>query len=388
MQSAVYKKGYEELQMLISEMEECRHLCIYSAGNRAKEVLLMQQSGFLKIQKPEYFLVSEKKGNREFVDNPEEIEGIPVYALQDKASDDVTGTVVLVVAMEHYHEEIGNLLKQTSYQKIFFLTDIMERILIAEYMEYYFKQNGLPFERTEMYEKDWYLSTQTGSDNTLMTYMVKCHKDVGLEDSFVKREWVTELQAGAALTKERIAKVTDADGDNISEKNPYYNEMTGMYWLWKNTKWDFSGICHYRRQFESDVVLQYLFENKADVVLPMPTAVYPNLRGYYLNWGESAYYDMLLRVIGELEPEYYETALWCAEHEIFIPNNIFIAKRDIVEDYCRFAFEMIDEVERRMRFETGAKQKRCWESEHVSTIYFMKNIEKYHIVFSNLKRYW
>ena len=97
---------------------------------------------------------------------------------------------------------------------------------------------------------------------------------------------------------------------------------------------------------------------------------------------------MLFRsVIREQKEDYYETAVWCAEHEIFYPNNIFLAKREVIEDYCQFAFDVIDEVETRMRNFDGVKQKRCWLSEHVTTIYFMKH-KNDRIVFSNLKRFW
>ena len=34
----------------------------------------------------------------------------------------------------------------------------------------------------------------------------------------------------------------DDIGDNISELNPYINEMTVTCWLWKNTKSDFNTI--------------------------------------------------------------------------------------------------------------------------------------------------
>ena len=41
------------------------------------------------------------------------------------------------------------------------------------------------------------------------------------------------LQVGAALN-ENLGYIRDDSGDSISELNPYYGELTGMYWLWKN----------------------------------------------------------------------------------------------------------------------------------------------------------
>ncbi len=385
MNDLIYECAKRELDTLLHKLKEYKHLYIYSAGNRAKEIIQMRKLGFLDINRPECFLVTEMKGNRESVDNPREIEGIPVCVLNEYVPEYLTEDMaVLVVAMEHYHHAIGKSLGNSIFENVFYLSDIMERILVAECVAFYYQRAGIPFYMTDMSVSD----RGFGDGRALMTYRVQCAQDIKLDEERKVRNWVTPIQAGAALTDKRVCEVTDADGDNISEKNPYYNEMTGLYWLWKNTNIPFSGICHYRREFESDVVLQLLLDGRADVALPMPAIVYPDLKGYYKNWGVEAYYNVMLETIREMEPDYYETAVWCSEHEIFYPNNIFIARRDILEDYCQFSFRILDEVEYRMQKRDGEKQKRCWLSEHVTTIYFMKHCRDYRIVFSNLKRYW
>ena len=39
--------------------------------------------------------------------------------------------------------------------------------------------------------------------------------------------------------------------DNIDGRNPWYCELTGLYWLWKNSDAYYVGLEHYRRYFES-----------------------------------------------------------------------------------------------------------------------------------------
>ena len=39
------------------------------------------------------------------------------------------------------------------------------------------------------------------------------------------------------------------EGDNIDNLNPWYCELTGMYYMWKHEDEDIVGLEHYRRQF-------------------------------------------------------------------------------------------------------------------------------------------
>ena len=75
---------------------------------------------------------------------------------------------------------------------------------------------------------------------------VSCHKAAKL----IRDEVLTPIQLGAMGAKpieKGMAK--DSEGDNISELNPMYCEMTAQYWAWKNVDLDYYGFCHYRRYF-------------------------------------------------------------------------------------------------------------------------------------------
>ena len=84
----------------------------------------------------------------------------------------------------------------------------------------------------------------------------------------LKDNVMTPIHVGRANAKVRMGEenpdyqwlvnnmIGDDTGENISNKNDYYNEMTAVYWAWKNYEElgnpDYIGLMHYRRHFIFD----------------------------------------------------------------------------------------------------------------------------------------
>ena len=76
-----------------------------------------------------------------------------------------------------------------------------------------------------------------------MKIYICCHKPCSVPVSNI----LQPIQVGKANSKFDLNMVSDNTGDNISDKNKYFCELTATYWIWKNTKDDIVGLYHYRR---------------------------------------------------------------------------------------------------------------------------------------------
>lgn len=166
------------------------------------------------------------------------------------------------------------------------------------------------------------------------------------------------LQVGAK-GKEHYCSISDDVGDNISEKNPLFCELTGLYWIWKNVVDKYIGIVHYRRFFtESFFESHFLQEDKIrtilknyDVILPIITQLKAGttVRSQFLeNTGTK--YDLLVleSVIRDKYPEYMDTytAVFNSSRSYF--RNMLISSKTVYDGYCEWLFNILFEVERRL----------------------------------------
>ena len=97
---------------------------------------------------------------------------------------------------------------------------------------------------------------------------IACHKPSELpqNDIFIP------IHVGAKNAKITMAGMQrDDEGDNISEKNPQYCEMTAQYWAWKHSDADYIGLCHYRRylNFSDHIFTNYTPDNRKQVLIPV-----------------------------------------------------------------------------------------------------------------------
>ena len=172
------------------------------------------------------------------------------------------------------------------------------------------------------------------------------------------------VQVGAE-NKESLGYQPDNDGENISSKNPYFCELTGLYWAWKNLDADYIGLSHYRRHFSvkkhigKEINKKFesvLNENELRNILKDTDVTLPKKRNYYIENLYSHYehtmyiepLDETRKIIEEKYPEYLEEFDKLHKRTFAHMFNMFIMKKEILNDYCTWLFDILFELEKRI----------------------------------------
>lgn len=160
------------------------------------------------------------------------------------------------------------------------------------------------------------------------------------------------LFVGAAGKDNTYGYLRDDEGDNISSKNCYYSELTGIYYIYKNvTDVDIIGTCHYRRYLvdDNDSLL-----NKEQIVgfleeYDCITSKCLNLNyTYYYGFSENHkpyYLDETRKVISRIYPDYLEDYDRLVNDKGTFFGNIMIARRELFCNYCKWLFDILFELE-------------------------------------------
>lgn len=175
------------------------------------------------------------------------------------------------------------------------------------------------------------------------------------------------LHVGAALHPDVLPDwVQDDTGDNISERNPKYSELTGLYWLWRNDKSDYQGMAHYRRHFGtarrvSGLTRRDRFDRivgrgevlsllaGCDIILPRRRDyVIETIRDHYAHTFPVEHLDVMRDLIAGACPDYlpaFDEVMGGTTAHMF---NMFIMSRVKVDEYCSWLFPLLDGLEERV----------------------------------------
>lgn len=208
-------------------------------------------------------------------------------------------------------------------------------------------------------------------------------KDKAIKTTDVDQEYMSKLQVGAALSDKKIAPILDSIGDNISEKNGNYSELTGLYWIWKNQmvlEEDknniYYGLAHYRRILHlSEEDLYRLKGNDIDVVLPYPMPYEPDIEAHHKRYLSDSEWNAVLQALEELQPEYAEGFKKIRNQQYFYNYNVILAKAQVLDDYCSWLFPLLFRIEEINDPKGEKKPNRFigYVGETLETLYFMYN---------------
>ncbi len=161
--------------------------------------------------------------------------------------------------------------------------------------------------------------------------------------------------------KEDLGFQGDNSGENISTLNPYYCELTGLYWAWRNLACDYLGLVHYRRYFTKmtkkynesinidDVILnryeiEELLEN-SEVIVPKRRKYYiETLYSHYDHTFDGSHLDLARKMIEMKNPEYLSSFDKVMKQRSGYMFNMFIMKKELADDYFSWLFPILDSM--------------------------------------------
>lgn len=153
-----------------------------------------------------------------------------------------------------------------------------------------------------------------------------------------------------AIGKESIGYQRDNIGENISNRNAYFCELTGLYWAWKNLDEDYIGLVHYRRLFT--IKGHTLNQEDIQPSLGNIKVFVPKKRRYYIETLKSHYahthypehLELAKSTIIKLCPKYLEAYEKAINRTWGYMFNMMIMEKTLLNDYCTWLFKILNDL--------------------------------------------
>lgn len=156
--------------------------------------------------------------------------------------------------------------------------------------------------------------------------------------------------------------IGDDSGDNISDLNPFFCELTAVYWAWKNYDKlgnpEYIGLNHYRRVFDLNSISN-VCNGCNEIIVPKPLCFESkneSIKEQFIRNHSEKNSKKLLDVVNKISPSYYnDTIEYFSQKEGYF-WNIFIMKKDIFIEYSNFIFNILFEIHKDMDYSTYSTQ--------------------------------
>ena len=159
------------------------------------------------------------------------------------------------------------------------------------------------------------------------------------------------IEVGANRRTHFYYELRDDSGDNISCENEYYGELTGLYWIWKNTvinDTDIIGFCHYNKVLliSKRKICSWLKKHDKGIITSCPMKI----RNHTVPDEVNAIVE-ILRDNNQLE---YDTWMRLYNEEAASRNascrsmNMFITTGAIFKDYCTWLFDLLHKMRKKV----------------------------------------
>lgn len=190
------------------------------------------------------------------------------------------------------------------------------------------------------------------NSNFTCSIYISTHKKF---EPFIHDEIYKCIQNGSAIYP-YLGYLRDDIGDNISTQKEMFNELTALYWIWKNDISDFVGLCHYRRYFmkeeyrsESEYAVDETFiksilsTEKYDIILPFPY-FHDGITNYkcYIDSNYEHDLKILRSCMVDLYPEFLNSYDYIWNRDYACMWNMFIMERNKLNEYCNWLFSILE----------------------------------------------
>lgn len=344
----------------ISRGLEENAIVIYGAGLMGQSLckVLREAPYYRNI---ECFIVKSKSGN------PDYISGIRVISLEEASA--YKHRFIFVALHEKHMADAESELRKEGFDQLIPIT--FDNDLWDEMREAWINANGLmPY---------GVLPSPVGMNKRkLHVYVVHSEFDKELTENVRDMEWEIPIQVGAELADHIYYEVTDHVGDHISNKNRQYCELTALYWVWKNDSADYVGISHYRRKFYPNAAdMAAILSGDIDMAVTVPIINFSTVKGQYIKDHCEDDWNVMTEAVKKLSPQYSEALETVQNGSFYYAYNMFIARKEVLDDYCSWLFPILFYCERKIGYKEDTYQNRYigFLGERLLTVYIAKHRE-------------